>query len=266
MRHPHSPTSHRPAVHTSWERVAGWYKGHLQQEDFLQKDVVIPGVLALLTDAPLDAPHLDVACGEGTFARAFIRAFPRRRYTGIDASPSLIRAAQNKHLPKSEFLVDDAQQLKRLPSEARFGSASCILAIQNIEQPDRVFRAVARRLAPRGSFVLVLNHPCFRQPRQSGWGWDEERKIQYRRVDRYLGSYDMPIIAHPGKQPDVTTTSFHRPVRDYLRAAIDAGFMIDGYDEWTSPAKSNSGPRAKAENIARVEIPLFLAIRCRLAK
>jgi hypothetical protein len=34
--------------------------------------------------------------------------------------------------------------------------------------------------------VLLLTHPCFRVPRQSGWGWDEQRKLQYRRVDRYL--------------------------------------------------------------------------------
>ena len=114
--------------------------------------------------------------------------------------------------------------------------------------------------------MLTLNHPCFRQPRQSGWGWEEERKIQYRRIDRYLGTYEMPILAHPGKDASIRTLSFHRPVGWYIDELVKAGFMIDGYEEWSSPAVSDSGPRAKAENIARAEIPLFLGLRARLAK
>lgn len=265
MRPSRHPSSRRPAAGTSWERVAGWYQGHLKHDDFLQRDVVIPGTLALLADAAIDAPHLDIACGEGSFARAFHQAFPRRPFTGIDAAPSLIRNAQTKRLPQSEFFVDDAQALTRVPRDKRFGSASCILALQNIEQPRRVFHALTQRLAPRAPFVFVLNHPCFRQPRQSGWGWDEERKIQYRRVDRYLGEYDMPILAQPGKDTSIKTTSFHRPVSAYITELVEAGFTIDAYEEWTSPAVSDSGPRAKAENIARAEIPLFLAIRARSA-
>ncbi len=261
-----SPSSRGPAAHTSWERVSGWYKTHLRQDDFLQRDVVIPGTLALLADAPQKSAHLDVACGEGTFAEAFREAFPRREYLGIDAAPSLIQGAERKRLPLTAFEVDDARVLNRVPHSASFGSASCILAIQNIDAPERVFARIADHLAPGAPFVLVMNHPCFRQPRQSGWGWDEERKIQYRRIDRYLGTYEMPIIAHPGKDPHLATPSFHRPISEYIQAIVSAGFVLDAYEEWTSPAVSDSGPRAKAENVARREIPLFLALRARLLK
>jgi hypothetical protein len=106
-----------------------------------------------------------------------------------------------------------------------------------------------------------MNHPCFRQPRQSGWGWDEQRKLQYRRVDRYLSPYEMPILAHPGSAPDVKTTSFHRSLTAYVEALAKHGFAITALEEWTSHKQSDSGPRAKAENVARQEIPLFLAMR-----
>ncbi len=259
----HTP---RSAATTSWERVSGWYKSHLKHDDFLQRDVVIPGTLELIAEADGSTPHLDIACGEGTFAEAFQQAFPRRAYVGADAAPTLIHAAQRKRLRNADFVVDDARRLATFPRDLRFGSASCILAIQNIDQPQQVFLRAAQVLLPGAPLVIVMNHPCFRQPRQSGWGWDEERKIQYRRIDRYLSAYEMPIIAHPGKDPALATPSFHHSVGDFVSMLTQAGFMIDAYEEWTSPAVSDSGPRAKAENVARREIPLFLAIRARLLK
>ncbi|MBP7006023.1 class I SAM-dependent methyltransferase [Patescibacteria group bacterium] len=254
----------RPAASTSWERVSRWYTTHLKQDDFLQRDVVIPGTLALLADAA-PGTHLDVACGEGSFAQAFLQAFPRRAFVGVDAAPSLIRSAQLKQLPRTRFIVGDAQRLPHLP-EGTFSSATCLLAIQNIADASAVFHEVATRLSPDASLVIVMNHPYFRQPKQSSWGWDEERKIQYRRVDRYLESYKMEIVAHPGKQPSITTASYHRSLGFYIQELAHQGFMIDALEEWTSPAQSDSGPRANAENIARQEIPLFLAIRARLIR
>ncbi len=251
----------RPAAHTSWERVSRWYGTHLKQDDFLQRDVVIPGTLALLADAD-PGPHLDLACGEGGFLQVFLRTFLRRSAVGVDAAPSLIQAARRKGIRQAEFLVGDAQRLPRLPVQ-RFTSASCLLAIQNIEDAAAAFAQASARLETDAPFVIVMNHPCFRQPRQSGWGWDEERKIQYRRVDRYLRPYDMQIVAHPGKQPSLSTISYHRPLSFYVNALAQAGFSVDGLEEWTSPSHSDSGPRAKAENVSRVEIPLFLAIRAR---
>lgn len=251
----------RPAARTSWERVSRWYGTHLKQEDFLQRDVVIPGTLALLADAD-QGPHLDLACGEGSFAQAFVRTFSGRSVVGVDAAPSLVQAAKLKRIRQADFFVGDAQQLPRLPIQ-RFSSASCILAVQNIEDAAAAFGQVSERLEEGAPFVIAMNHPCFRQPRQSGWGWDEERKIQYRRVDRYLQPYEMEILAHPGKQPSVSTPSYHRPLSFYVNALASVGLIVDTLEEWTSPAKSDSGPRAKAENVSRVEIPLFLALRAR---
>lgn len=246
------------AASTSWERVSPWYKRHLSQGDTLQRSVVIPGVLDLLAEVS-HGEHLDIACGEGTFAQAFTEAFPHRAFVGIDAAPTLISYAKRKHLPKTTFFIDDARELRSIASRL-FTSASCILALQNIDTPHKVFARASRLLEPNALFVLVLNHPHYRQPKQSSWGWDEDHRVQYRRIDRYLTPYVAPIVAHPGKDAAVATPSFHWPLADLVRMASSAGLLVEALDEWVSPAVSDSGPRAKAENIARQEIPLFLAM------
>lgn len=261
-----SHTSSRPSLgsqahKTSWEGVSDWYADYLAKPGTIQAEVVFPGVTRLLA-CRRDSQHLDLACGEGSFAHFLLRKTPVA-FTGLDASTSLVERARQRRLPQTTFQVGDATLFALSLEGQVFDSISCILALQNIDPVVEVFLEAARVLKTNGSFVFVLNHPCFRQPRQSGWGWDEARKLQYRRVDRYLDTYEMPIIAHPGSAPEVKTYSYHRPLEYYITALAQAGFMIDALEEWTSPKVSTSGPRAKAENIARQEIPLFMAIRAR---
>ncbi len=106
-----------------------------------------------------------------------------------------------------------------------------------------------------------MMHPCFRSPKETRWGWDEKEGVQFRRVDRYLLPRKTPIVAHPGRTPDVYTWTFHKPLEAYVRAARNAGLLIDALEEWPSHKTSTSGPRAAAENAARKEIQMFLALR-----
>ena len=62
----------------------------------------------------------------------------------------------------------------------------------------------------------------------------------------------------PGSAPKQFTTSYHRPLQYYVKALKEAGFCMTDLEEWTSHRESTRGPRAKAENRARNEIPLFL--------
>src|SRR5262249_49920639 len=106
----------------------------------------------------------------------------------------------------------------------------------------------------------VLNHPCFRIPRQSSWQVDSEKKIQYRRLDRYLSPMQIPINAHPSKgERSATTLSFHHPLSAYSQWLRDAGFVISCMEEWCSD-KVSTGSAAKMENRSRAEFPLFLTL------
>ena len=46
-----------------------------------------------------------------------------------------------------------------------------------------------------------------------------------------------------------------------MKALRNAGLLVDAIEEWPSHKTSTSGPRAAAENAARKEIPMFMAIR-----
>jgi ubiquinone/menaquinone biosynthesis C-methylase UbiE len=256
-----APVGHdrRGAAKTSWEPVASWYKGYLNKDDTFQDKIIFPGALRLLAPKA-EGRYLDIACGEGTFTRLLAQG-RELHVVGIDAAPSLIEAAQRRAPKRADYEKLDAARIGERFEAKSFDGATCILAIQNIEAADDVIRGAARILKPGAPLVIVMNHPAFRQPRQSGWGWDEARKLQYRRVDKYLSLYSAPIQAHPGADAKTVTWSYHRPLQAYFAALTQAGFMIDGLEEWASHRTSDSGPKARAENSAREEIPMFLALR-----
>ena len=157
-------------------------------------------------------------------------------------------------------MVGDARDLKFLPA-ACFAAAACVLAIQNIHPIQPMLNSVARVIRRGGRLVLVMMHPCFRGPKETSWGWDEKQKVQYRRVDRYLLPRKSPIVTHPGKNPDAYTWTFHKPLELYVRSLRNAGLLVDALEEWPSHKTSEPGPRSAAENTARKEIPMFLALR-----
>lgn len=244
---------------TSWDPVAKQYGKLLKEENTFQSDVIFPGALRLLNPSK-GKRYLDIACGEGSFAE--LVAKKGAEVVGFDAGSGLVKQAYEKRIRGTTFRVADARQFAALFPAASFDGAVCILAIQNIDNLPAVLNEAKQVLKSGAPFVLVLNHPIFRIPRQSGWGWDEKRALQYRRIDSYLTSNEIPIVANPGRGgKSAITYSYHRPLHAYFAELAKAGFIVDALEEWTSHRNSDSGPRAKAENRARNEIPMFMAIR-----
>ncbi len=246
---------------TSWEKVHAWYDKSVGDDGhYYHQHVVLPGVLKLLELPKEDASiHLlDLACGNGVLAN---RIPARAQYTGIDAAPSLIKAARNNDVVKHHtYLVGDITQPLSV-KQTDFTHAAIVLAVQNLEHPNRAFLNAAKHLQMGGKLVIAMNHPCFRIPRQSSWKVDEAQKLQFRRVDRYSTTMKIPIHTNPSKGSDSSTTwSFHHPLASYAQWLNAAGFAIDLLEEWHSD-KLSTGKNAAMENRSREEIPLFLAIR-----
>jgi len=270
MAHPRRPSHHKkprpqPPITkrpTDWSQVADWYDqlvGDAGSE--YHREVVLPGTLKLLAVKEGERV-LDVACGQGVLCRLLHAG--KAKVTGIDSAKPLIEAARQRSDPSIEFLIGDARELAANAAlAAKFNAAACVLAIANINPIRPVFEGIAHALVSDGSgrAVIVLNHPAFRGPGHTHWGWDEKAGVQFRRVDRYLEPRKEPIVTHPGKDPGKYTWTFHRPISVYVKALRQAGLLVDAIEEWPSHKVSDCGPRAKAENIARAEIPMFMAIR-----
>ena len=250
--------SYGAAPTESWNAVATWYDDHLGKGDTYHETVILPNLTRLV--APRRGETIvDIACGTGFFAAAFAKE--GATVTGIDVGEELIAIAR-KHSAIVSYHVGSAEKINIIAENAK-DKAIIVLAIQNIEHAQKVFNEAFRILKKGGSFHIVMNHPAYRIPKQSAWEFDAKQNLQFRRIDSYLSESRSEIEMHPGIIGSPKTVSFHRPLQYYIKALAKAGFVIDKLEEWTSLKKSDSGPRAKAENDARKEFPLFLYLGAR---
>jgi len=239
---------------TSWKQVGKWYDDIVSKGGHVyHKEVIFPTLEKWLSFSEGDAV-LDLGCGQGILARQLPKNIS---YQGVDLAKPLIEKA--KGYTNHQFLKGDATKPLKI-SKKDFSHAFMILSLQNMERGDQAVKNAGQHLKKGGRLILVLNHPCYRIPRQSSWGVDENKKLQYRRVDRYLSPLEIPIQMHPSKQEKSEKTfSYHHPLSTYIKWMTDSGFAITRLEEWHS-TKTSTGKHAKMENRARCEFPLFLAL------
>lgn len=241
---------------TSWGNVANWYNNLIEKDDnSYQKKLILPNLIRLV-EAKRGEVILDLACGQGFFAREFSKV--GAKVIGVDASQELIDFAR-KHRSNLtiKYHVSEAHKLNFLQNNS-IDKVLIVLSLQNIENVQEVIKEISRVLRSKGKLYMVLNHPAFRIPKNSSWGWDEAKKTQYRRLDSYLSESKEQIQMHPGDKPWEKTLSFHRPLQYYFKALNKNGMFISRLEEWSSHKTSESGPKKVAEDRARHEFPLFL--------
>lgn len=238
---------------TSWGKVADWYNNLIEKDkDSYQRKLILPNLIRLV-EAKRGEVILDLACGQGFFARELAKL--RAKVIGVDISPELINIAeQDKSV---EYHVSQAHKLDFLKNES-IDKIVIILSLQNIENTNDVIEETSRVLKKKGKLFMVLNHPAFRIPKESSWGWDEARKVQYRRLDSYLSESKETIQMHPGDKPWQKTISFHRPLQYYFKLLIKNNLLVSRLEEWSSHKTSEEGPKKAMEDRARREFPLFL--------
>ncbi|MEI6042694.1 MAG: methyltransferase domain-containing protein [bacterium] len=267
---------------TSWGNEAEWYDNYLADSDSYQKQIIMPNIIRIINPT-VGQKVLDVACGQGLFSESMIDK--GANVVGVDISNELITVAKNRFKDKisenDAFIVSPAHKMISAGVEEKScDSAMCILAAQNIEEFDIALKESAKILKPKGKMVIVLNHPCFRVPKNSDWYFDAEgggpegdpsytivngkKAGRYGRVVySYMSEEVIKIDMHPGekdRRKKSYTTSFHRPMQVYSKWLANAGFAILRIEEWTSHKKSNPGTRELADKRCKKEIPLFMCI------
>jgi len=256
MNSERSKTNSKPfsknSERSDWGEVSDWY-GQLvgKQGHLYHQEVIWPKLLPLLAIKKSDS-LLDLGCGQGVLLEALPKGIS---YHGVDLSRDLIAQAKKRG---GNFTVADICEPLSL---GNFTHVTAILCLQNVPRADLAIQNAADHLKKGGNFTFVLNHPAFRIPRQTHWEVDEKQKLQYRRINRYLSPLEIPIQMQPSKgEKSVQTWSFHHSISDFSLWLNQAGFVIQLIEEWISPKKS-TGKNAKMEDRARMEFPLFLAIK-----
>lgn len=258
----YSKPSERPTTKTSsktsWGGVSNWYSDLVGESGhYFHQHLILPKIKQLLDLQPTDS-LLDLGCGEGVLERTIPE---NQKYLGIDIGDALLKEARKKaKSTQHRFMLWNLTRKVNFPG--LYSKAVCILALQNMVNGKQCVENAAAGLEKNGQFILVLNHPCFRIPRQSSWGIDEKNKLQYRKVNRYLSDLEIPIQMSPGKDQSKMTWSYHHPLSTYFTWLHEAGFVVEDCQEWASD-KESAGKAAKMENRSRQEIPLFMCIIAR---
>lgn len=279
----------------SWDPVANWYIGIVGKRGSAHhRELAIPAVMDLL--APESGEQiLDVGCGPGVLAPHVAKV--GACYTGVDASPRLIGYARKHHRKSGIFLLGDATDLPRTDAlqPSAYDAVVFLLSIQDISPLDAAIASAAWALRRGGRLVILMTHPCFRVPWHSGWEWDRRRRLQFRRVERYIRPFSAPMREYKDGRSGATR-SYHRPLTAYVNALASHGLLIDRLQEIPAAGERTMGKRPRGERPtserptgerptgerptarrtsdlaggkgnprAEEEIPLFLAIRAIMA-
>ncbi len=245
---------------TGWGSVAGEYRNSfIAREGSYHATLILPNLLRIVAPAP-GMKVLEVGCGDGYVANALHEA--GAEVEGSDVAASMVAQAKEAN-PKIRWYVASADNLSFAKNNF-YDKVVVVLALQNIENINGAISEASRVLKSGGELVVVLNHPAFRIPKKSSWGYDESADIQYRRLDAYLTESSAEIDMDPGREKGKrTTVSFHRPLQLYIKLLVKHGLAVTGFEEWNSNKKSEPGPRQVAEDQARKEFPLFLMLKAK---
>ena len=205
----------------SWDNAADAWVEHADTSDY-QNLFLQPRMLALAGDVS-GRRVLDLGCGEGAYSRELARR--GARVTGVDGSRTLIEVARQRASTAGlelDYRCLNASALDGL-ADSSFDLIVASMLMMNVEDYDGAIREAHRVLVPGGALCMSITHPCFSAP-VSDWIGGKGRKAQYYAVDRYFERIAWEDrIAPTFKTP---TLRRHRPLEDYMKGALDAGFVL----------------------------------------
>lgn len=239
------------AVRTVWDGNAAYWDGHMGDGNRWHRELIAPHQERLLALDDGEAV-LDVACGNGNFARRMAEL--GADVVAFDISERMIeRATARGHRgPGSiEYHVIDAsdEEAVRALGHHRFDAVVCTMAIMDMPKVSPMLSGVAHVLRAGGRFVFSIQHPCFNSSATRFVLEESERDgIVTRRYSLQISEYiesrrsmGLALVGQPHPQH-----YFHRPIGALFGACFEAGFVLDGMAEPTfqpsDPADREANP------------------------
>jgi 2-polyprenyl-3-methyl-5-hydroxy-6-metoxy-1,4-benzoquinol methylase len=224
------------------ENAAEWDRRSGEDGLPMQRTLIAPATERLLDVQP-GWRVLDIACGNGAFARRL--ASLGAKVIASDFSAVFLKKARARSIAYSdriEYRLADATDeaaLLALGEAASFDAAVCTMGLMDMSAIEPLFRALATLLRPGGAFVFSVMHPCFNGDSTlvaEDYYGQETLSVK---VHRYL----TPITTK-GKGIASQPTQHHyffRPLSVLFKAGFDAGFALDGLEEPAFPPMDEQG-------------------------
>lgn len=251
-----------------WDQNATFWDGVIGDlGNRFHRAVVEPATLDLLVPVTGES-ILEVACGNGAFARTLTRFGVH--VVASDFSADLLGRAKAR-TPNPSKLIDyvliDATKESELLAlgELRFDAAVCNMALMDMPTIEPLFSALSRLLKPEGRFVFSVQHPCFNSNGVAKMVETEDRNgelttIYSVKVSRYLtpqAERGVGVVNQPTPH-----YLFHRPISLLLKTGFQAGFVLDGLEEPVSSTEPDESRWSSWANYK--ETPPALIVRLRL--
>ncbi len=255
----------------AWDANAEfWDAAQGDAGNYWQRTLVFPSTLELLQ--PLPATVLEIACGNGNFARQL--AGLGVSVTATDGSAGQLAAARER---SAEVDIDwlqldatDRSQLALLAGSRRapFGAVVCNMALMDIAEISPLFDMLPLLLAEDAPFVFSVLHPAFnlgpsvRLFRERSETPDGRLVTESGvRITGYLDTGVMrgiAVVGQPSLQP-----YFHRSLTELFGTAFERGWAIDGLREPSIQDGGEGDARDRLSWDHLPEIPPVMVARLR---
>ncbi len=255
----------------AWEQNAEFWD-EVQGDDgnYWQRVLVFPSTLELLDPLPLSV--LEIACGNGNFARQLARLGVS--VSATDGSQAQLDAARQRSegLPIKLFKLDatDRAQLAGLSGakDAPFGAAVCNMALMDIAEITPIFDMLPLALAEGAPFIFSVLHPAFtpgphvklykERTETSDGRFIEESGI---RIASYLNrgvGHGIAVVGQPAIQP-----YFDRTLTELFETAFNRGWVLDGIREPAITDGGNGDAEGRLSWDHLPDIPPVMVVRLR---
>jgi SAM-dependent methyltransferase len=169
------------------------------------------------------AATLEVGCGEGRVARDLVAR--GHTVTGLDASPTLLRAAAEAD-PESRYVEGAAEALPF--EDGAFDLVVAYNSLMDVDDMPAAVREAARVLVPGGRLCACTTHPL---PDSGSWRDQETFAITESYLERrWLAA----TMERDGLE--FTFAGWCYPLETYARALEEAALLIEALREPADPA------------------------------
>ena len=249
-------------VRDIWNANAEFWDGRMGEGNNFHLKLIEPVQLEMLKIAE-GMQVLDVACGNGQFARKM--ASLGARVTAVDFSEKFIAIARSRESKNIDYRVADAASaadLNKLPS-GHFDAVVCTMALMDMSDISVLAKHAPLLMKKGGIFVFSILHPCFNSGACSLVHEMDDLSGQSEdrfgvKVRDYLVETERLGIGMAG-QPQ-SQYYFHRPVSAVLRAFFNNGLVLDAYEE---PSFRDIGDSERIFDNVYKNIPPALVCRLR---
>ncbi len=219
-------------VRDIWNQNAAFWDEYMGEGNDFQLVLIGPATERLL-NLQQDEFVLDIACGNGNFARRMANL--GARVVACDFSEVFVdraRARSADYAGRIEYRVIDATDREQLLAlgQRHFDAAVCNMALMDMATIDPLLQTLPQLLKRDGRFVFSIAHPCFNTCGPGMVAEEEDRGGELithyaLKVSAYISPTMRKVLGLVG-QP-APHYYFHRPLSLLLNTCFRAGFAAE---------------------------------------